>query len=145
MKFLRRGWVVAVAMGAFPLGSCQQGPSPQAPNPAARVEATGGGVSRVILTDASARRLDIRTAAVMGIGGTGPVVTSVPYGAVLYDTEGRTWVYTVPEPLTFVRRPITISSIEGDEAYLSGGPPPGTEVVSVGAAELFSTETEVGQ
>lgn len=143
MKLLRRAWIVAMPVAALPLWSCQQGQSPEAPTPPARVERMeGGGVSRVVLTNEAARRLDIRTTAVMGIGGRDQVTASVPYAAVLYDTEGRTWVYTAPQPLTYVRRPIMITSIEGDAAYLNEGPPPGTEVVSVGAAELFSTETE---
>jgi hypothetical protein len=35
--------------------------------------------------------------------------------------------------------------IDGDRAILSDGPAPGTEVVTVGAAELLGTEYEVGE
>jgi hypothetical protein len=73
------------------------------------------------------------------------VVKIVPYAAVLYDAPGNTWVYTTPNPLTFVRHVIHIDYIEGDLAVLSDGPPSGTEVVIVGAAELFGAETGIGK
>jgi hypothetical protein len=73
------------------------------------------------------------------------VVKVVPYAAVLYDARGNTWVYTTPNPLTFVRHVIHIDYIEGDLAVLSDGPPSGTEVVIVGAAELFGAETGIGK
>ncbi len=69
----------------------------------------------------------------------------IPYGAVLYDVDGKTWVYTNPQPLAFVRQLISIDYIEGDLAVLSDGPPPGTQVVMVGVAELFGAETGVGK
>ena len=69
----------------------------------------------------------------------------VPYAAVLYGVNGETWVYTAPEPLVFVRQPITIDYIEGDLAILSEGPEAGTAVVTVGAAELFGAETGVSK
>jgi hypothetical protein len=68
----------------------------------------------------------------------------IPYGAVIYDADGATWTYTSEAPLTFVRQAITIDTIDGDQVWLSEGPPDGTSVVSVGAAELYGTEYEVG-
>jgi hypothetical protein len=67
----------------------------------------------------------------------------IPYGAVLYDADGRTFTYTSPEPLVFVRRPIRVRYIRHGRAAISRGPPTGTEVVIVGAQELFGTEYEV--
>ena len=69
----------------------------------------------------------------------------IPYTAVLYDSRGDTWVYTNPEPLVFVRDHISISYIEGDLAVLFAGPPAGTAVVTVGAAELYGAEFGVGK
>jgi hypothetical protein len=69
----------------------------------------------------------------------------MPYAAVLYDPNGDTWAYTNPEPLVFVRSPITVVTIEGNRAVLSAGPAAGTQVVTVGAAELLGTEYEVGE
>jgi hypothetical protein len=45
----------------------------------------------------------------------------------------------------FVRSPITVVTIEGNRAVLSAGPAAGTQVVTVGAAELLGTEYEVGE
>jgi hypothetical protein len=69
----------------------------------------------------------------------------VPYAALLYGVKGETWVYTNPEPLVFVRQPIVVDHIEDDLAILSEGPEVGTEVVTVGAAELFGAETGVSK
>ena len=69
----------------------------------------------------------------------------VPYSAVIYGLQGDTWAYTNPEPLVFVRHRITIDYIEKDTAVLLDGPPAGTAVVTVGAAELFGVELGVGQ
>ena len=52
---------------------------------------------------------------------TGRERTVIPYAAILYDTQGNTWTYINSEPLTFVRHPITVDDIEGDEAFLSDG------------------------
>lgn len=112
------------------------------------------GLSRVVLTEQAAERLGIQTAPVREervvrkrTTGAGEVVALpaaqrkiVPYAAVLYDVHGDTWVYTNPEPLTFVRHRIGVDYIDGDLAVLSEGPPSGTKVVTVGAAELFGTE-----
>ena len=73
------------------------------------------------------------------------MVKVVPYAAVLYYAGGNTWAYTTPQPLTFVRQAIHIDYIEGDLAVLADGPPSGTEVVIVGAAELFGAETGIGK
>ena len=65
---------------------------------------------------------------------------TIPYSAVIYGVEGGVWTYTTAGPLTFVRAPITVVSVQGDTAVLSDGPPPGTEVVTVGGEELLGTE-----
>ena len=65
---------------------------------------------------------------------------TIPYSAVIYGVEGGVWTYTSAGPLTFVRAPIKVASIQGDTAVLSEGPAPGTEVVTVGGEELLGTE-----
>ena len=65
---------------------------------------------------------------------------SVPYWAVLYDSAGKTWVYTNPEPRVFVRQAITVERIDGATALLSEGPAVGTVVVTTGAEELYGAE-----
>ena len=109
----------------------------------------GSELSHVILTEEAAERLGIETAPisetdVASAGAEGGTVSqkAVPYSAVLYDVNGSTFVYTSPEPLTFVRAPITVDYIEGDSAVLLDGPSTGSAVVTVGAAELFGAEFE---
>jgi hypothetical protein len=68
----------------------------------------------------------------------------IPYASVIYDLHGETWTYTNPEPLVYIRQPITVDYIEGDLAILLEGPPVDTEVVTVGVAELFGAESGVG-
>lgn len=68
----------------------------------------------------------------------------IPYSAVMYDAQGATWVYTNPEPLAFVRQAIDIEYIHKNLAVLKDGPPTGTVIVSVGAAELMGVEQKIG-
>jgi hypothetical protein len=44
---------------------------------------------------------------------------------------------------TYQRKPITVTGIDGAVALLSTGPPAGTQVVTVGAAELLGTEYNI--
>lgn len=75
---------------------------------------------------------------------TGSERLIVPYASVVYDPQGRTWAYTNAEPLVFIRHPINIDYIDGDEAFLYDGPPRGTAVVTVGAGELSGFENGIG-
>ena len=110
----------------------------------------GTDLSRVILTAKASERLGIETALVRQAevgpaGGEAALRKVIPYAAVLYDPNGNTFVYTNGEPFTFVRAPITVDYIEGELAILHDGPPSGTAVVTVGAAELYGTEFGVGK
>jgi hypothetical protein len=69
----------------------------------------------------------------------------VPYAALIYGLEGETWVYTNPELLVFVREPVVVDYIEGDQAILTEGPSTGAMIVTVGVAELFGAETGVSK
>ena len=80
-------------------------------------------------------------------GGAGDLRSArkvVSYASVLYGDHGETWVYTSPKPRLFIRHNISVDYIEGDVAVLSDGPPAGMQVVTVGVAELYGTEFEVG-
>jgi hypothetical protein len=69
----------------------------------------------------------------------------VPVGALLYDLNGETWVYISLEPLQFLRYPVQVDYIQGGKVVLLEGPPVGTEVATVGVAELHGTDTGVGK
>ena len=112
----------------------------------ARVEHVEGSedISRLTLTARAVERLGIQTTAIKETTVAGKRRKVVPYGAVLYDADGKTSVYVSSAPNTYVREPITVDFIQGDSAVLTAGPAAGTAVVSVGAAELYGTETGVG-
>jgi hypothetical protein len=78
------------------------------------------------------------------LNGSGTKQPVVPYSAVVYDEQGKAWVFTNPAPLVFVREPIIVDYFDGDTAVLSKGPPTGTKIVTVGASQLFGAETGVG-
>ena len=99
----------------------------------------GTDLNHVILTADAAKRLDIQTVTVQDGGTQGTVI---PYDAVLYEANGNTWVYVSLEPLVFVRQAIVIDHIKGNEAFLSEGPDSGSMVVTLGAAELYGSESE---
>lgn len=66
--------------------------------------------------------------------------TVVPWSAVLHDIHGGTWVYEALEGHAYTRRRVEVKDVVEGYAVLARGPAPGTPVVAVGAAELYSTE-----
>ena len=78
------------------------------------------------------------------VGDSGPQLI-VPFSSLLYDVNGETYVYINPEPLQFLRVPVVVKYIRGDQVVLEAGPDVGTRVVTVGAVELYGTDTGVGK
>jgi hypothetical protein len=114
-------------------------------NPPSHVEhIEGSELSLVTLTPRAMERLGLETIHATEEEMSGSTYTVVPYSSIIYDTKGRTWVYTSPKPGTFVRAQIVVKQITGDKIYLSDGPPAGTVVASVAVAELYGTEFTVG-
>lgn len=68
----------------------------------------------------------------------------IPFAAVLYNPDGSAFTYANPEPLVYVRTPLTLDYVSGDVAVLSAGPSAGTSVVVVGGSELLGSELGVG-
>ena len=70
----------------------------------------------------------------------------IPYAALIYDVNGRTWVYTKePNALAFVRHEVTVDFITDEVVVLMEGPPAGTEIVTMGGQELYGAETGVSK
>jgi hypothetical protein len=141
-KFDSRWWAVILVVAAAGLPACARSSSfnnaAASDEGPARVEGgTGRDLRRVVLTVQAARRVGIETARVRAAPGQR---TLVPYAAVMYGAAGDAFVYTNPARLRYVRRPIAIARIEGAAALVTQGPPAGTAVVTVGAAELLGTE-----
>jgi multidrug efflux pump subunit AcrA (membrane-fusion protein) len=137
----------ALMIAGLLLAACGQTSSATAGKVApAKVEKINGTeLNRVVLTEKAAQRLDIQTAPVREEQINGAQRKVIPYAAVVYDLQGKTWAYTNPEPLTFVRQAVTVDYIEGDNVVLVDGPPAGTTVVTVGVPELYGTDTGIGK
>jgi hypothetical protein len=106
----------------------------------AKLEAVDGvDFKRVTLTAEGAERTGLQTATVRRRG----IHRIVPYAALLYDGAGRSFVYTSPERLTFLRSDVDVARVDGNRVLLTAGPPAGSVVVTVGATEVYGTELEI--
>lgn len=143
----RRVWVSVAAIAVCVLSGCGGSSSRDegSPEPAKVEVIPGSDAKQVVLTAKAAARLDIQTAPLADADVGGTMRATVPYAAVLYAADGSTWVYTRTAELTFAKKPISVERIEGDRAILLSGPPAGTPVVTVGAAELLGAESGVGE
>lgn len=97
-------------------------------------------IGRVTLTEQAVARLRIEVTPVAARGRR----LVVPATAVFVDPDGRWWVYTSPEPLSYERHEVVILRDVDGQVVLSDGPAAGTDVVSVGVAELYGVEDAVG-
>lgn len=66
---------------------------------------------------------------------------TIPVSAIVYDVLGGTWVYQQVEAFTYARKRVILYYVLGEEAVLTEGPPPGSEIVITGAQQLFGAET----
>ena len=149
-KPLRRLPLAAAVCAAllFSLPACAQSPGTApaavAANQPAQVEKnTTTGIAKITLTERGLERLELKTDTVKpGAGGTDVLL---PYSALLYDSSGKTWVYTNPAPRVYERQAVTVAKVEAGVVTANAGPPAGTTVVTVGAAELFGAEFDTAR
>jgi hypothetical protein len=95
----------------------------------------------VVLTPLGARRIGVQTAPAAPAGRNRTVV---PYSALLYQSDGRSVMYTVTGPLTYTLVTVSVAGIQGSQVYLTGLAP-GTTVVTVGGEELLGVQDGVGE
>lgn len=133
-------FIVLVLLGASLLltGCGAQEPPPDEESPVTLDPIAGTDLNLLTLTEKAAERLGLETAEV--VAQEGQVV--VPYAALLYDPTGQAWVYVSVEPLVFVRQAVAVETIDGNQVILSEGPDAGSNVVTMGATELFGSESE---
>src|SRR5258705_11500195 len=94
--------LAATLLGAVLLSRGESSPAaPPEAEPAKVEKLEGTGRSQVVLSKAAAARVGIRTASIAAQPGH-PGRELIPYAAVLYDPDGRTFAYTNPSPLTYV-------------------------------------------
>ena len=139
--------VAALAVALISLGlqfgaptAMADSPAPPIPETQAKIKRLGFGISLITLPAKAASRLDITTAEIREDQSGRKIA---PFSSIIYDLDGDAWVYTVPEPLSFVRESVVIALIKGSDVYLEEGPAAGTKVVTVGVPELYGTEVGV--
>ena len=130
------GCVVAVAVATS--AGCAEIESVSAePYEPAALESTGPDKpARVILTEEAVDRVALQTIEVKALGKD----LTVDHAALVFDKAGKPWVFSVVGPRTYVRATVTIKEIQDNVVTLSAGPPAGTQVVTVGAIELWGAE-----
>ena len=146
LRSSRHVWFAMLLATGLPLAACtgHDAHTAHGEHPSEVEHIAGSDISRVTLTERAIERIDLRTTQVREMDVAGTPRTFVPYSSIIYDAHGGTWVYTSPKPRTFVRQKITVDRIDGDWVLLDEGPAVGTSVASVGVAELYGTEFEVG-
>ena len=141
-------WLVLGIVAGLPFvtGCGQNEKQVEHPHPAEVEHIDGTELSRVTLTPDAMKRLGVETEEVVESKGSRNDESQlcVPFAALLYLPDGTTFVYKSPKPRVFVREPITVDYTEGDTVYLKEGPPVGTVVATVAAAEIYGTEFAVG-
>ena len=130
------GCVVATAVGMA--AGCAEIESVTAePYEPAALESTGPDKpARVILTQEAVDRVALQTIEVKALGKD----LTVDHAALVFDKAGKPWVFSVVGPRTYVRAAVTIKEVQDNVVTLSAGPPAGTQVVTVGAIELWGAE-----
>ena len=146
MKYLLWIFVAVIIVGGALLAANGAEPHTVESIEPAHIEPIDGkDYHQITLTERAAERLDLQTAAVSEQQFNGQQYTVVPYGSLIYDLNGDTWVFVSPAPLTYHREPIIVDFIEGDLVFLKDGPSKGTEVATVGVPELYGIDTGVGK
>ena len=130
------GCVVAVAIATS--AGCAEIESVTAePYEPAALESTGADKpARVILTQEAVDRVALQTIEVKALGKD----LTVDHAALVFDKAGKPWVFSVVGPRTYIRAAVTIKEVQDNVVTLSAGPPAGTQVVTVGAIELWGAE-----
>jgi hypothetical protein len=125
--------ITVVVGGAFAGCGGSEGGKITSPS---RIDTRNG---NIVLTELGAQQIGLQTAVARQ---RGPQVV-IPFSAVVYDPNGRTYAFTNPARLTFKEVRVKISRINGNAVYLRMGPAAGARVVTVGAEELFGVQTGV--
>ena len=135
--------VLLVLVAGLLLSGCRQIEEASAATyqPAEVSEVANLDVKQVRFTATGAEQVDLQTEAARRSGR----YTVVPHTALIYDGQGVPWVYTVTAPLTFLRAKVAVDRVVGERALLSSGLSAGTEVVTVGATQVYGAELGIGE
>lgn len=144
----RSRWLAAGLLGvSMQFAACEQASEAhKAEHPVEVEKVEGSDVNRITMTEQALARIDLKTDKVreQKMSRSDAARKVVPHSALIYDPKGETWVYTSPEPRTFMKHKVDVDYVEGDLAVLNEGPPAGTVVVSTATAEVYGADTGVG-
>jgi len=136
--------ICAALLFSLPACSTPSAAAKTATEAAATVEKNATtGIARITLSQRAVERLELGTDTVKP--GPDGATTVIPYAALLYDAQGKTWVYANTGERVYERQAVTVSKVEAGAVTASAGPAAGTVVVTVGAAELFGAEFNTGK
>ena len=136
--------VAGLVIGAAAILAGCAAATPAETPPALIKPVAGSQIPQLQLTQRAVQRLGIVTQPVQPSATAGQQDREViQYSAVVYDHDGSTWTYVSTAADTYQRKPVTVTEIDGAVALLSVGPSAGTQVVTVGAAELLGTEYNI--
>jgi hypothetical protein len=140
-RLLTTGLVLALA--GLPLSACKEVETETAtgytPSKVQELKEGSKAFPRVTFTAEGAKRTGVESARVRRAGGR----TVVPYESLLYDSAGKTYIYTSPKPLNYLRAEVKVDRIEGARVFLARGPSAGTTVVTAGTAEVYGAELDI--
>ena len=147
LKYIQ--WIVIYVIAGLLMTACHDKTSTyQKIEPAHLEHIEGTDLNRVIMSEKAMERLAIETGEVrertVTLKGKTVRQLTVNYSSLIYSPKGVTWVYVSPEPRVFVRHEVKVDFIKGDLAVLNEGPKVGTKVATVGVAEIYGTDFEVG-
>ena len=136
---------LALLLAGLPLAGCKEVEEESAagyePSKLEAVKGSEDDLARITFTKEGAARVDLETAEIRRSGNH----TVIPYEALIYNDEAKTFVYTSPKPLSYLRAQVKVDRIDGDRVLLSDGPPAGTKIVTVGGTEVYGTELEMAE
>lgn len=135
------GLILSIAVAAS-LIACTSTSSAPAKVQAVQLEkGKDGQPNRLTLTQKASERLGVQLAKIAAAPNQS---RTVPTDAIIYDLNGNTWVFVGVAPFTFERRSVTVTTLKGKTAFLSDSPALGTEVATVGVAELYGADQGLG-
>ena len=74
---------------------------------------------------------------------TGDGVSKLPDAALLYNADGSAFVYTATAPRTYRYTPIELKHADNGDIYFTGGPKPGTPVVTSGVPQVHGADIQL--
>ena len=148
MKTSNLGIAISLVLGGLVAG-CSEVSDYKKIEPAKVEKIKGSKLKLITLTPEAIKRIDLKTAVVREAQVKGDAKSSVarkviPYGSLIYDEYGKTWVYARKKERSFERKSVEVDYIEGNDVVLVKGPPKETEIATSGAAELYGVEGGIG-